>query len=326
MTVKTPRLHGLPIKRSFSSGYIVPALLIFTPVFTSAQTPTPSFFVTTTPVAVTPSGATILKIEGIGGDVDRDDRGPRITYSVDVQANGATRILVNGEVPNEEYRKYPIQYDFFINNRLFSSQVTSVQLPGPIGIDVGPDKAPLPFNYTIKATVLHPNRSFTTMAFGAVDESMIVTPTTPTPEPTSIATPGTGGNGTSSLHCTVSYDKAGAMNFTDFTNNNVPISQSGSLISASFSAASSDGTSSIAVDIAVTAGTASADKTRPLSGTVQVKTKDATDNITIDGEVGYDGNNIADFTVGDPGANKLDVICGTGNLSGARRLADRLGG
>lgn len=323
MNVETAYPKGLSIKRSLASRWISTAVVVLTPLLTAAQTPTPAVLATTTPV-VTPSGAiTILKTEGIGGDLDRDDRDPRITYSVQVQSNGVTKILVNGEVPNEEYRKYPVQYDFFINNRLFSSQVTSLQLPGPIGIDVGPDTAQLPFSYTIKATVLHPNRSFTTMAFGAVDESMIVD-ATPTPEPTSAATPGAGGSGTSSLRCTVSYDQSGTNNFTDFTNDSVTISQSGSLISASFSAPSSNSASSVEVDFAVTAGATSADTTRPLSGTVQVKTSDSTKNITIDGEVAYEGNSISDFTVGDPDASTLDIICGSGNLSGARRLADRI--
>jgi hypothetical protein len=326
MNVGTTCLQGFSLKRSKAAGFFISsALLTLTPLIAAAQTPTPttppSSFVTVTPVA--PADGTLLQAEGIGGDVDRDDRGPRITYSVQVRSDGVTRILVDGKVPNEEYQKYPIQYDFFINNRLFSSQVTSVQLPGPIGVDVGPDAGPLPFNYTIRATVLHPNRSFTSMAFGAVDESMIVD-ATPTPEPAIVTTPGTGGNGASVLDCTISYDKTATSNFTEFTNTDVTISQSGSLISASFSATSSDGAASVTIDFAVTAGDSPGDATRPLTGTVQVTSGGSADNVTIDGEVAYDGDSISDFTVGDPDANKLDVICGKGNLSAVRRLADKM--
>jgi hypothetical protein len=331
MNLGTPYLQGLSNKRIRASSLIpsfaTTALLILTPPLTVAQTPTPtttpSSFLTATPIITALPTDTLLQTEGIGGDIDRDDRDPRITFSVNVKSDGSAKILVNGKVPNEEYQKYPIQYDFFINNRLFSSQVTSLQLPGPIGIDVGADVAPLPFNYTIKATVLHPNRSFTSMAFGAVDESMIVE-ATPTPEPTSIGTPSTGGNGTSVLDCTVSYDNTGTENFTDYTNRNVTISQSGSLISAVFSATSSDGASSVDVEIAVTAGGSTGDATRPLSGTVQVRSAGSTDNVTIDGEIAYNGDSISDLTGGDPDAQKLDIMCGDGNSSNARLLADRL--
>ncbi len=234
--------------------------------------------------------------------------------------------MVDGKVPNEEYQKYPIQYDFFVNNRLFSSQVTSLQLPGPIGIDVGADVAPLPFNYTIKATVLHPNRSFTTMAFGAVDESMIVE-ATPTPKPTSVATPSPGGSSNSTLKCTVSYDKTNTGNLIDYTNDKVTISESGSLISASFSATSSDGASSVDVSVAVTAGGSAGEESRPLSGTVQVTSDGSAENVAIgadDGEIAHDGDVITDFTAGDADAQKLDIICGDGNTAAATRLADRI--
>ena len=240
--------------------------------------------------------------------------------------DATVKILVDGQVPNEEYQKYPIQYDFYINNRLFSSQITSKQLPGPIGIDVSSEVVPLPFNYTIKATVLHPNRTFTTMAFGAVDESLQII--TPTPVPLGTETPGTTtgtGGGTSILNCTVGYDSTGSDNVTDYINDSVTISESGSLVSASFNATADDGTSSIKVDFAVTSsGSAGSTESRPLTGTVQVTSGNSIDTIEIEGEVAYlKEKTISDFTVGDLDAKKLDIFCGDTNSSAARRLADR---
>lgn len=132
----------------------------------------------------------VLTTEGISGDVDKKRRGP--VLSVGVHRNqtdsssargglGNTTLLVDAFVPNKEYERYPIRFDFFVNRKLVSSQLRSVELPGPIGLLVTPEMGTIPFNYSVVATLLHPNREFTTILNGAV------TSTGPTPPASAIA-------------------------------------------------------------------------------------------------------------------------------------------
>lgn len=109
----------------------------------------------------------ILTSEGIAGDIDKHHRSPFLSVSHKLE-NSSVKILADGYLPNKEFEKYPIQFDFFVNRRLFSSQIRSPELPGPIGIDVGRDIAAPPFNYTVVAKVLHPNKTYTTVINGAV--------------------------------------------------------------------------------------------------------------------------------------------------------------
>ena len=70
---------------------------------------------------------------------------------------------------------YPLQFDFFINRRLFSSQYRSPTLPGPVGVDIASDVAVPPFNYAVVAKVLTPDgRPFTTVLEGAVFNTNLV--------------------------------------------------------------------------------------------------------------------------------------------------------
>ena len=108
-----------------------------------------------------------LSIEGISGDVDKHHRAPFLSVRTLLVDTGV-KILADGESPNQDYKKYPVRFDFFVNRRLFSSQLRSPELPGAVGVDIGSDIATTPFNYTVVATVLHPNRSFTSVIQGAV--------------------------------------------------------------------------------------------------------------------------------------------------------------
>jgi hypothetical protein len=125
-----------------------------------------------------------LTTEGISGDSDKKRRGPVLTVGThhnQTDSSGArggkanTTLLADAYIPNEEYQKYPIRFDFFVNRKLVSSQLRSVELPGPIGLEVTSEMATIPFNYSVVATLLHPNREFTTILNGAV------TSTKPTP-------------------------------------------------------------------------------------------------------------------------------------------------
>lgn len=123
-------------------------------------------------VAVAQSGVTNVK-QGIGDDVDKKRRGPLVTVTTTIE-NGTVKLLVDAFQQNKEYQDYPVQFDFFVNRQFFTSQIRSPELPGPIGIDVGPDVATPPFNYTIVAKVLHPNRTFTTVYTAAAFSSNLV--------------------------------------------------------------------------------------------------------------------------------------------------------
>lgn len=107
--------------------------------------------------------------EGIVGDVDKGRRAPVLTFSTSIAADGSSaKILADTQIINEQFRKYPISVDFYVNGKLFSKQFRSLELPAPLGIDVPKELAAVPFNYSIVATLLHPNRQYVTVAQGAV--------------------------------------------------------------------------------------------------------------------------------------------------------------
>lgn len=112
------------------------------------------------------SGSTITS-EGVSGDIDKKRRNPSVSVTT-VNGEEAVKLLVDAYTPSRDFSKYPLQFDFYVNRALFSSQIRSTELPGPVGVDIGPDIAERPFNYSIVVTVLHPNRRFTSVVHGAV--------------------------------------------------------------------------------------------------------------------------------------------------------------
>lgn len=118
--------------------------------------------------------AEVLTYEGVSGDGDKGRRGPVLSVSHSVDSNGAT-ILVDAYTPSSEFTKYPIRFDFFVNRSLYASQLRSTEQPGPIGVTVPASVAQVPFNFAIIATVLHPNRLYTTVAEGRVFTSNLST-------------------------------------------------------------------------------------------------------------------------------------------------------
>lgn len=111
--------------------------------------------------------ANTLVAQGVLGDTDSKHRSPELRVRPEVLED-RVRLLADAYVPHGELEDHPIQFDFFINRKLFASQVKSTTLPGAVGVDIGPDVAVPPFNYTVVAKVIHPNRTFTTMIEGAV--------------------------------------------------------------------------------------------------------------------------------------------------------------
>ncbi len=111
---------------------------------------------------------------GIAGKMDKADRTPDLGVTVN-RFSGRVQILADAHIPHTEYQLYPLQFDFFINRRLFSSQYRSPTLPGPVGVDIASDVAVPPFNYTVVAKVLTPDgRPFTSVLEGAVFNSNLV--------------------------------------------------------------------------------------------------------------------------------------------------------
>lgn len=112
---------------------------------------------------------TVNTTEGIGGYTDAKQRNPVLSVRTqNVFEPRHVKIMADAYVPDGEFSEYPMRFDFFVNRKLFSSQFRSKELPGAVGVDVGTDVAEPPFNYTVIATVLHPNKNFTTILNGAV--------------------------------------------------------------------------------------------------------------------------------------------------------------
>jgi len=113
---------------------------------------------------------TVMTAQGIAGHMDKSNRDPILSVRPEVSSTGV-KILADAYVPNEDFRQYPIEFQFYVNRRLFSTQIRSPELPGPVGVFVGPDVATTPFNYAVVAKMLFPNRVFTTVLQAAVFDS-----------------------------------------------------------------------------------------------------------------------------------------------------------
>ena len=131
-----------------------------------------------------PATAQNQSFEGIEGFVDYKHRGPVLTInafyfaastSEAKSAGGAfSRILADAYIPNEDYAEYPIKFEFYINRQLVSTQLRSPAQPGPIGLTLPAGQTAPPFSYSVIATLLYPNRSFSTVINGTLNESNTV--------------------------------------------------------------------------------------------------------------------------------------------------------
>ena len=131
--------------------------------------------------AALPATAQNQSFEGIEGFVDYKHRGPVLTInafyfaastSEAKSAGGAfSRILADAYVPNGDYAEYPIKFEFYINRQLVSTQLRSQAQPGPIGLTLPSGETAPPFSYSVIATLLYPNRSFSTAINGTLNES-----------------------------------------------------------------------------------------------------------------------------------------------------------
>jgi hypothetical protein len=114
-----------------------------------------------------------LTSQGISGDRDKKKRDPVVSVTRVVTEDNV-KLLVDAHVQSADFRKYPIRFEFYVNRKLVATQIRSVELPGPIGVIIGPDIAAPPFNYTVIARIMHPNRTFTTVINGAAYANELV--------------------------------------------------------------------------------------------------------------------------------------------------------
>jgi flagellin-like hook-associated protein FlgL len=185
-----------------------------------------------------------LSNQGIAGYQDKYQRNPNLTVGTKVNG-GSTQILADTAILDPEYAQFPVRVDFFVNRKLFSSQYRSPGLPGNLGIEVPTSVAPLPFNYAVVATLMHPNRQFTTIIEGAVFANSI--------------------SGT--LDCTFSTD-ATSDTPIDYSASGVSLTQAGSdSVTIKFTGDSGDGTANLDFAVTVNGTKATATGTSEISGT-----------------------------------------------------------
>ncbi|NLF25217.1 MAG: hypothetical protein GX589_06110 [Deltaproteobacteria bacterium] len=110
----------------------------------------------------------VVTSRGVAGDMDSENRDPVLSVGRNATPENV-KLLVDAYIENNEYKNYPIKFEFFVNRNLILAQIRSPELPGPIGIDIPPTTATMPFNYTVSACMIHPNQSFCTVINGAAD-------------------------------------------------------------------------------------------------------------------------------------------------------------
>lgn len=117
----------------------------------------------------TTSSATVntLTAEGIGDKFDKKRRGPVLTISTHTEAT-QVRILADAFIDNKGYENFPIKFDFYVNQKIFSSQLRTKELPGAVGVNIPLSEYPLPFNYQVMASTIFPNGSHSTLIQGAI--------------------------------------------------------------------------------------------------------------------------------------------------------------
>lgn len=256
------------IRRALHSSFLALLALpfgVFAQEADASATPTP---------APSAAAAAIITAEGISGSVDNKHRNPVISVSSKV-SQGSTKILVDVYVPNGHYKEYPFRIDYFVNRSFLTSQIRSIELPGPLGVDVPDSLAKPPFNYTIIATLLHPNRQFTSTAYGVAYPSTLAV-TFPT--------------------CTLSVQGEGEEP-TDYSSSDVASSQAGnSALSLSMTTAAVEGESASAtVSLNATVdGTSDGSKT---TGSISYTIDGQSSTVALTGTAGFNSDQLASLSL-----------------------------
>ena len=233
--------------------------------------------------AETAATGTVLTTEGVSGDVDKLNREPVLSVRAAAGATSAT-IYADAYVIDGDFKKYPIQFDFYVNRSLFASQVRSTELPGPVGITVEYTKVPLPFNYTVVARVLHPNRTFTTVLNAAVERI------DPTPTP---------GGASTTFNCTL--DETLDSDTVTYSASSVAITEAGTALSGTFDMSEENGSGTLTITLATTEDASN------LSGALKVDDGSGTPTTAnVTGTYQKSGSTLSSFTANSAdGAYKL---------------------
>lgn len=212
--------------------------------------------------------------EGVSGDIDKKRRSPSVSVTTVIEETGV-KLLTDAYVPNEEFKRYPIQFDFFVNRRLFASQIRSPELPGPVGVDIAHDVAVPPFNFAVVAKVLHPNREYKTVFVGAA-------------VPTSLA---------ATVNCDITITEGQDDEATEstFSAEDVPITQNGSTaISFDFEGKDSEDNTALVV------GTLTLNSTdNTAAGTLSITRNDTNQVVNVTGDVTFEGTDLTGLSVFD---------------------------
>jgi len=136
---------------SFAKSFISATLLLL-PALSIGQTSIPG---------------EVLNSEGISGYADKHHRNPILSVQSIVDPT-KVRILVDASILDSQLQKFPLKFDFYVNRTFVTSMIRSPDLTGAIGVEIAPTVATPPFNYSVVATLLHPNRQFTSVVNAAV--------------------------------------------------------------------------------------------------------------------------------------------------------------
>lgn len=119
-----------------------------------------------------PAFAETLSTQGVGGTMDAHGRSPILTVYTE-EGNGTVTISADAYVKHSKYIKYPIRYQFFVNKELVSTQFSSPELPGTAKVVVDEKMATIPFNYSVIADLIYPNRTFSSVIQAAVEKNYV---------------------------------------------------------------------------------------------------------------------------------------------------------
>lgn len=236
--------------------------------------------------ALSSAGGSILTAEGVLGDTDSKRRAPQLRVQPQV-LEGRVRLLADAYIPHPDLQDHPIEFEFFINRKLFTTQIRSKSLPGAVGVDIGPDVAVPPFNYSVVAKVVHPNRTFTTVLEGAVVS----------------ATPDVSAEQFESCTITLTTVEGDEEEIELFVGNNVGVGQSTPTSAAfTFSAQKSDSTETASFEVTLTIEEGEAE------GSVEVTRNGAAETYSVSGTAEVNASRPVDLSVSSDD-EEVDITC-----------------
>lgn len=217
--------------------------------------------------------------QGISGYQDLRGRDPVLSVSV-VSSGPTIKILADAYEKISDYAQDPIEYQFFVNRRLFSTQIQARELPGAVGVDIGQDVAVPPFNYTVIATLLHPNRQFKTVIHGAVY----------------------GSNLTASLSCTLEDESDSANPINVSAADVQTVQPAENRVSLSFEGTSGGSSSKTTASLdAEVSGTS-------LTGTISVSGKSGQNSVDAQGKISFENSQIKSLEMSSSD-KKISISC-----------------